>query len=304
LRSGKAMPSVKPIVLAVDDIPANLVALEAVLSDEYDVVRAASGREALSLLRVRKDIDVILLDVQMPDMDGFSTAAAIKKIDSARDIPIIFITAVFHEDPHVKRGYAAGGLDYFSKPFDPDILKLKLRIYASFRTREKVLLQRERDIRESEELLRVGRKLSSLLESLPVGVLIADIEGRIFQSTEEVSRILRAIEPARNDSYGEILGWWDDAGKVIKNGDGPLARALRGQPSHSEPLHITCFDGSTKHILASASPLRGLDERLVGAVVLIQDITEAQTIEEALASRVTRFLTLGVELEETAARSS
>jgi CheY-like chemotaxis protein len=292
----------KPTILAVDDKRANLLALEAVLSDEYRLVFASSGHEAISTLKQRHDVDVVLLDVQMPGMDGFSTAAAIKKIESAKDIPIIFVTAVFHEDPHVRRGYAAGGIDYFSKPFDPEILKLKLRIYATFRTRENVLRQRELHLRESEELLRVGRKLSSLLESLPVGVLIADTEGRIFQSTEEVSRILKSIEPARNDSYGEILGWWDGGGRMIKNDEGPLARALGGQASHSEPLHIKCFDGSTKHILASASPLRGLDNRLVGAVVLIQDMTEAQTIEEALASRVTRFLTLGVELEESAVR--
>lgn len=294
----------KPTILAVDDIRANLVALDAVLSDEYDLVYASSGREALATLRDRKDIDVILLDVQMPDMDGFSTAAAIKKIDSAKNIPIIFITAVFHEDPHVKRGYAAGGMDYFSKPFDPDVLKLKLRVYASFRTRENLLRERELHIRESEELLRVGRKLSSLLESLSVGVLIADVQGRICQTTEVVSRIFEAVEPAACDRYGEILGWWDGDGAMIKSRGGPLGRALAGHASHREPIEIRCFDGSRKRILASASPLLGLDGNLVGAVVLIQDMTEPQRIEEALESRVTRLITLGVELEKTAARPS
>ena len=292
----------KPTILAVDDKRANLIALDAVLSDEYHLVHASSGQEALSVLRDRKDIDVILLDVQMPGMDGFSTAAAMKKIDSARDIPIIFVTAVFNEDPHVKRGYAAGGLDYFSKPFDPDVLKLKLRVYASFRTRETLLRQRELHIRESEELLRVGRKLSSMLESLTVGVLIADTEGRICQTTEEVSRIFQSIEPTSRDCYGEILGWWDKGGRVLKDRGGPLARALDGHTSHSEPLEIACFDGSIKSIVASASPLRGIDDNLVGAVVLIQDMTEPQKIEEALESRVTRLISLGVELEETAAR--
>jgi PAS domain-containing protein len=138
---------------------------------------------------------------------------------------------------------------------------------------------------------------------LTVGVLIADTEGRICQSTEEVSRIFKAIEPLANDSYGELLGWWDGDGGMIKHERGALARALAGHTSHSEPLEIKCFDGSAKDILISASPLRGLDNRLVGAVVLIQDVTEPKRIEEALEDRVTRLISLGV-LEETAVRPS
>ncbi len=295
-------PLRKATVLAVDDNRANLLALEMLLSDEFEVLSANSGEEAIYIVATRPHIDVILLDLQMPGMDGFETAAAIKKRDAG--IPIIFITAVYTEDPYVKKGYQAGGLDYFSKPFDPDILKLKLRVYSSFRTRENVLKQRELHIQESEELLRVGRKLSSLLESLTVGVLIADVEGRICQTTEEVSRIFKSSEAVANDSYGEILGWWDRAGRMIKDEGGPLARALHeGSTSHSEPMSIKCFDGSTKNILASASPLRGLDDRLVGAVVLIQDMTEPRKIEEALEERVTRLIGLGVELEESAVRT-
>jgi len=143
----------KPTLLAVDDKPANLVALEALLGDEYRLLFASSGREAISLLRKQPSADVILLDVQMPGMDGFETAAAIKQLDGAADIPIVFVTAVYNEDPHIRQGYAAGGIDYFGKPFDPDILKLKLRIYASFRTRELILRKREAHLRESEELL-------------------------------------------------------------------------------------------------------------------------------------------------------
>jgi PAS domain S-box-containing protein len=307
LAAHAAMPPVtvrKPTVLAVDDKPANLLAISALLEDDYDILFAESGVAALAILRQRPDVDVILLDIQMPGMDGFETAAAIKKIEAVKDTPIIFVTAVFHEDPHIKRGYAVGGIDYFSKPFDPDILKLKLRIYASFRTRENILRQREFHLRESEELLRVGQKLSSLLESLTVGVLIADVAGRICQTTEEVSRILKSTQPTLDDAYGEILKWWDQAGRMIKSEDGPLARAIQeGRTSHSEPTEITCLDGSRKTILVSASPLRGLDRRLVGAVILVQDMTEPKKIEEALADRVTRLIGLGVELEESAVRS-
>jgi PAS domain-containing protein len=217
------------------------------------------------------------------------------------DIPIIFVTAVYKEDPHVKRGYEAGGIDYFGKPFDPDILRMKIAIYSSYRMKSDLLRQRERHIRESEELIRVGRKLSQVLESLPVGVMIADVEGRICQITEEVSRILRSVEADDNDAYDKILGWWDANGKILKTEQGPLSRALRrGERSHSEAIRIQCLDGSVKTIVASASPLRSVGGDIVGAVVLLQDITESKKIEEALEERVTKLVALGVQLEERA----
>src|SRR5204863_8112768 len=134
----------------------------------------------------------------------------------------------------VKKGYEVGGIDYFSKPFDPEILKMKIAAYCAFRLKADFLRQKELHLRESEELLRVGRKLSAVLESLPVGVLIADIDGRICQTTEEVSKIFKSVEFAQSDSYGRFLGWWDASGRMIKEESGPLLRALHGESSHSD----------------------------------------------------------------------
>jgi PAS domain S-box-containing protein len=291
----------KANILIVDDRAANHLALAAVLEAEYDVVFASSGPEAIALLEKRPDIDVILMDVQMPGMDGFEAAAAIKKMPACHDIPIIFVTAVYKEDPHIKRGYEVGGIDYFGKPFDPDILRMKIRVYASYRLKADLLKERERQIRQSEELLRVGRKLSSVLESLPVGVMIADFEGRICQITEEVARIFGSVEPAASDAYGNILGWWDAQGRILKDAHGPLARALRdGESSHSEPVRIQCLDGTVKTIVTSASPLRRVEGEIVGAVVLLQDVTESKKIEEDLEKSVAQLVALGVHLEERA----
>jgi CheY-like chemotaxis protein len=295
---GEAFPR-KANILVVDDKPSNLLALAALLEDEYNVVTVGSGPEALAILGNRVDIDVVVLDVQMPGMDGYQTAARIREIDTLRDLPIIFVTAVYVEDPHIKRGYEVGGMDYFTKPFDPDILKRKMAVYATFRMKSELLKERERRVRESEELLRVGRKLSAVLESLPVGVLIADAEGVICQITEEVSRILEAAAPLQTDEYGAIIGWWDQSGRLLKE-SGPLSRAIqRGESSHSERVQIRCLDGREKTILTSASPLRHLDGRIAGAVVLVQDITETARITEALEERVARLVGAGVELEET-----
>ena len=292
----------KPKVLVVDDKPANHLALAAVLEEDHALRFANSGAEAIGMLERAPDVDVILMDVHMPEMDGFECALRIKNTERIRDIPIIFITAVYQDDPFVKRGYEVGGIDYFNKPFDPDILRMKVAAYAGFRLREELLRERELHIRESEELVRVGRKLSALLESLPVGVLVADVEGRICQNTETAQRILKA-DLTEGHSYGELVGWWDSAGQMIKDQHGALARALRaGETTHSEPLAIRCLDGTAKTILASVSPLRGLDGRIIGAVVLIRDVTEAKKIEENLAQRVTKLISLGVELEESTAQ--
>jgi hypothetical protein len=292
----------KATVLVVDDKRANLLALEAVLGGEHQLAFAQSGEEALAVLQRRRDIDLILMDVQMPGLDGFETAQLIKRIDGCAGIPIIFVTAIFTEDPWIRKGYEVGGIDYFSKPFDPEILKLKVAVYASFRQKENFLRERELHIRESEELLRAGRKLSALLESLPVGVLIADADGRICQTTEEAGRILNTAGVAEADAYGELLGWWDSAGRALKDHAGPLARALqRGETSQSERLEVRRFNGKAKTVVASASPLRGLDGRIVGAVILIQDMTETSRIEADLQSRVTRLVSLGIELEGSAA---
>src|SRR4051812_44023286 len=131
-----------PRILAVDDTPANLLVLNAVLSAKYAMVQANSGAAALAIVERDADFDVILLDVQMPIMDGYETATRIKKIAACAEIPIVFITAVFSEDPHVKRGYECGAMDYFTKPFDPEILRMKIDVYASFRRRSALLKAR------------------------------------------------------------------------------------------------------------------------------------------------------------------
>lgn len=293
----------KPKILAVDDKPANLLALEAVLERDFELLRAGSGPEAIALAEAHADIDVILMDVEMPAMDGYETARRIKRIATCAEIPVVFITAVYKENDYVKRGYEVGGLDYFTKPFDPDLLRMKMAVYASFRQKAAVLEERARQLRETEELMRVGRKLSAVLESLPMGVLISDVQGRICQANDEIARICESSERGWSDTYGAVLGWWDSSGQMIKDSGGPLSRALeRRESTRNQPMRIRCVDGSVKPVLASASPLLGLAGEVVGAVVLIQDVTERERIAGEMEERVARLISLGVELEQSVAR--
>jgi CheY-like chemotaxis protein len=133
-------------ILLVDDRPENLLALEAILSSlGQTLVRAGSGEDALKAL-LADDYAVILLDVQMPGMDGFETAAHIKRRERTRDIPIIFLTAISREPQHAFRGYSAGAVDYLSKPFDPWVLRAKVAVFVE-------LHRKNRQLREQAELL-------------------------------------------------------------------------------------------------------------------------------------------------------
>ncbi|HSY38360.1 MAG TPA: response regulator [Polyangia bacterium] len=117
-------------LLAVDDVENNLVALEALLADpSLNVVRAKSGAEALQLLQ-KEDFALILLDVQMPDMDGFATASEIRSRDPTRRIPIIFLTAHESGSEVLARAYAVGATDFLTKPLDPDVLRAKVKAIA------------------------------------------------------------------------------------------------------------------------------------------------------------------------------
>jgi CheY-like chemotaxis protein len=139
--------SQKARILLVDDLHENLVALEAILAAlDQEIVCVRSGAAALDALR-SDEFAVILLDVLMPGMDGFETAASIKRYSGTRDVPIIFLTAAGAEPDHAFRGYAAGGVDYIVKPFDPWALRAKVAVFVD-------LYIKNRQLREQAELLR------------------------------------------------------------------------------------------------------------------------------------------------------
>ena len=137
----------KARILLVDDRPENLLALEAILSSlDQTLVRAASGEEALKAL-LSEEFAVILLDVQMPGMDGFETASHIKRRERTRDIPIIFLTAINREPQHAFRGYSAGAVDYLSKPFDPWVLRAKVAVFVELYLKNRQLLEQAEFLR-------------------------------------------------------------------------------------------------------------------------------------------------------------
>lgn len=138
-------------VLIVDDTPENLVALSVVLEDiECEVMTANSGQAALSIL-LKSEIDLVLLDVQMPEMDGFEVAALMRGSQRTQHIPIIFVTAISKEDRFVQQGYKAGAVDYLFKPVDPLILQSKVNFFLQLAQQKKRLEEKLKAARASEE---------------------------------------------------------------------------------------------------------------------------------------------------------
>jgi len=124
------LPPPQASILLVDDYAANILALEAVLAPlGHRLLRASSGEEALKMV-LRHELALIIMDVQMPGMDGFQTASLIKTRDRSRHIPIIFLTAISKDAAHVFEGYAHGAVDYMLKPYEPQILRSKISIFV------------------------------------------------------------------------------------------------------------------------------------------------------------------------------
>jgi CheY-like chemotaxis protein len=156
-------------VLLVDDRRDNLLALEAILQGlPVQTVNANSGEEALKQLLV-DDFALILLDAQMPEMDGFETARHIKRRERTRHIPIIFLTAADRDSQLALRGYAVGAVDYLSKPFDPWVLRAKVSVFVELWTKTQQLHAQAEATRTRESALRAAGvaidEASALLKS-------------------------------------------------------------------------------------------------------------------------------------------
>jgi CheY-like chemotaxis protein len=183
----------KAKILLVDDREENLVALEAILGSlDHALVAVRSGEAALKAL-LTNEFAVILLDVVMPGMDGFETATHIKRRAKTRDIPIIFLTAVNAEPDYAFRGYAAGAVDYISKPFDPWVLRAKVSVFVE-------LYAKNRQLHTQAELLRA--QLDGPLGG--VDSVMAELSGRLAAVEDQVA-VLAGQAPAAGSAMADAI---------------------------------------------------------------------------------------------------
>jgi PAS domain S-box-containing protein len=284
-------------ILLVDDRPENLLALEAILEPlNQTLIKAHSGDEALRKLLLH-DFAVILLDVQMPGINGFETARLIKSRERTKYIPIIFLTAISKDEEYVFQGYSVGAVDYLAKPFQPDILRSKVSVFVDLYLKQKQLseqqvLLRASEVRELElkhklEMTESEARFSEIVGSAMDAIVVFDTDGRIslfnaaaermfgLPAADAIGHDVRKLlpEPLRQDSLDRVCR----ASETVQSG------AESAPSEHILSLTGLRASGEEFPIEATASCLDVRGKRTY--TLIVRDISERQRSEAALKAQ-------------------
>ncbi|MCW8801624.1 MAG: response regulator, partial [Desulfobacter sp.] len=271
-------------ILAVDDRPENLLALENLLeSPELEIVKAGSGDEALSKT-IDHEFALILLDVQMPGMDGYETAELLRSVKKTSKIPIIFVTAANKEDHHVFKGYESGAVDYLLKPLEPVILTSKVKIFIELHRQRILLEEKTRDLDakvvelealkfELEEEVKERKKaeekqkrttnfIRALLDAVPTPVFYKDKEGR-YQGCNNAFSNFMGLTP--DDIRGKRVDelWPGDQAAVYHQKDLELMQNSRHQVYE---FKVTDKKGEAKPVIFAKDVFRDEKGTVAGII--------------------------------------
>ncbi|MEY2444733.1 MAG: hypothetical protein QOE00_1313 [Ilumatobacteraceae bacterium] len=267
-RSSATDPVVSPILL-VDDRADSLLALQAVLEPlGQPILIARSGDEALRHL-LRSTVAVILLDVNMPGMDGFSTAALIKRRERTQDIPIIFLTAERDaiELGQVELGYSSGAVDFIVKPFDPWVLMSKVAVFVELHRTYEQLRRQVDELKVSRTALAAAQRIARLAH------FDVDVRTGAVTWSEHAAQVLSLGSDGSGDPPLESqLSFWDELIDPPVGRDASYMRTVVDRPG-----------GSSVSLIARAEYLRDRLGRLVSIRGTLQDVTEQDQTRRALA---------------------
>ncbi|MEP7164729.1 MAG: response regulator [Ferruginibacter sp.] len=214
----------KKKILLVDDREDNLLSMETILEpDGYELIKANSGRNALKILLAEFDFALILMDVKMPNLNGFETAALIYEREKLKHIPIVFITANNYGDENMFKGYRTGAVDYIYKPINPELLRTKVSVFIELYTKNHQLLAHEQkliainknlenEIRErkmsEERVNELNRKLLENIDQLETAN--KDLDRFAFMSSHDLQEPLRKIRTFTDLLYSKYKNTFDD----------------------------------------------------------------------------------------------
>jgi len=290
-------------VLLVDDQPKNLLALEAILGDlGYRLVRAGSGQEALRCL-LKEKFAVILLDIMMPEMDGFEVAKLMRARESSRFTPIIFLTAAASTEEMVLKGYSLGAVDYLLKPLVPEIIRAKVQFFAELQQLrndlEARVQERTADLQKANKTLRndiikrkraeealtqIHRQNKLILESAGEGIFELDMQGYTTFANPAAARLL-GYTPAEMTGYFQhaLIHHSKPDGSPYPPEDCPIYSSLKDGKVHQVDTDVFWRkDGTSFSVDYTSTPIRNESGEFTGAVVVFSDITERKRAEEEL----------------------
>jgi PAS domain S-box-containing protein len=275
-------------ILIVDDRLDGLIALEAVLNlPNVNLVRAQSGREALARLE-DYDFAVILLDVQMPEMDGFEAARRIRLNEKHKQTPVIFVTAINKDDTHIYRGYEVGAVDYVFKPFEPQILRSKVTIFIDLYLKTRLLQEQNETIRESERQTRYLQLAQLEMETLKRYRNLADaVPNMIWKS--KVDGTLDYFNKVWTDYTGltqeQSMGsGWQEA--IHPKDLRAFLKAWIDSMNSGHPFEIECrirrADGNMRWHWVRAVPEMSNSEKVIAWIGTCMDIHDRKLAEKDL----------------------
>jgi len=298
VKQAKCMAGARPRarILLVDDDERNLMALAEGLKDLAEVVTATSGREALRQL-LKGEFAVILLDVFMPELDGYETAGLIREREQTARIPIIFLSAVNKETEHLMRGYAMGAVDYVFKPVDPMILKSKVNVFVdlyNMRVQVEETSRAEKELREANfeaelERLQITRELqetrereAAIIQSLPMLLYLEPLSAELRHPTF-ISGDIAALTGFSFDQVQAEPHLWerrlhpDDRERVF------AALAERAESGRfSIEYRWQCADGSFKHFHDQAVLVKDGEDGTTEFAGTLTDVSEQRMLESRL----------------------
>ncbi|MDO8316861.1 MAG: response regulator [Flavobacterium sp.] len=268
-------------ILLVDDLPENLFALEVILSNEnYLCVKANSGNEALKILLHQQDFAIILIDVQMPMMDGFETVELIRQIEKLKHVPIIFLTASMDNSQQIFKGYQAGAVDYMIKPLSPEILKAKVAVFVDLHTKNQELLVQAEQLKKLNTDL-IDQKLRSeyslsLIEASHDPLFAISTEGKITDMNNASVKVTGITRPKLIgtdffDYFTEPQMAREVYQKVFENGF-----------VADSPLILRHKNGKLIHVLFNGSVYKDDKGNVLGAAIVARDVTNQKIIETEL----------------------
>ncbi|MBD2084726.1 response regulator [Coleofasciculus sp. FACHB-542] len=269
----------KANILLVDDHPENLLALEAVLSSlGQNLVKANSGMEALRCL-LNEDFAVILLDVQMPELDGFETARLIRARERSRQTPIIFQTAYGTSDTNIFTGYSLGAIDYLVKPIEPEILLSKVSMFVGLFKNTAQVKQQALDLEAvNAELKKNDQQFRSFSACLPVGIFMTDIEGKCTYTNPRCQAICGfTLEESLGDGWLRSV-YPEDSDRVIAQ----WYTYTHQRKEYSHECRFQTREGIVRWAYIRSSPLLSDKGELIGFVGTVEDITPTKEAEASL----------------------